>query len=77
MGSRPKGGRPPNRRGRGGIGPGPGYRAPGHGKGSTHKPSFGSAPQSVVVLFSVMFIGGPAALVIGVGWFLLHGHGVL
>lgn len=35
--SRPPAGRPPGRRGRGGVGPGPGYRPGGTGKGTSHK----------------------------------------
>jgi hypothetical protein len=34
--SRPKGGRPPGRRGKGGVGPGPGYKTSGTGKGTKH-----------------------------------------
>lgn len=33
---RKSGGRPPGRRGRGGIGPGPGYKPGGTGKGTRH-----------------------------------------
>lgn len=35
--SRPAGGRPPGRRGKAGIGPGPAYRPSGTGGGTTHK----------------------------------------
>lgn len=63
--TRPGGGRPPGRRGKGGVGPGPGYRAPGTGKGS---------PIITVVYalaaFVVLTLGGVAA-------FLLHGYGLL
>lgn len=43
MGStRPGGGRPPGRRGRGGVGPGPGYRPGGGGGGTKHGSSSGT-----------------------------------
>ena len=35
-GKRPGKGRPPGRRGRGGVGPGPGYKPGGTGKGTRH-----------------------------------------
>lgn len=34
--TRPPAGRPPGRRGRGGVGPGPAYRPGGTGKGTSH-----------------------------------------
>lgn len=40
---KPPSGRPPGRRGKGGIGPGPGYKTGGTGKGTTHGKKKGSA----------------------------------
>lgn len=41
MSKGPKGGRPPGRLGKGGIGPGPGYKGGSVGKGTKHKGSGG------------------------------------
>lgn len=73
--SRPAGGRPPRRRGRGGVGPGPGYRTSGTGKGSTHKSSSVEGTPIITVVYAiaafvVLTIGGVTA-------FMLHGYGVL
>lgn len=65
MGStRPAGGRPPGRRGRGGVGPGPAYRPGGGGGGTTHKS--GAAHMSLVILSYAMFIALPLGVVAGI-----------
>lgn len=73
--SRPAGGRPPRRRGRGGIGPGPGYRPGGTGKGTRHKSSSVEGNPIITVVYGiavavVLTIGGVVAG-------LLHGYGVI
>jgi hypothetical protein len=75
--ARPPAGRPPNRRGRGGVGPGPAYRPSSTGGGTSHRSSFAAAPSPVVVFFSVLFVGLPAVVTSGLVWFVLHGRGVL
>lgn len=63
--NRPKGGRPPGRIGRGGVGPGPApYRHSGRGKGTRHKSSSTAVgPVAGVVFalsfFAVVFVGSP------------------
>lgn len=67
---RPGSGRPPGRRGRGGVGPGPGYKTGGTGKGSTHKKSSSTAVGPVaglvfaVAAMAVLFVGTPVAYLI-------------
>jgi hypothetical protein len=68
-GSRPSGGRPPGRRGRAGVGPGPGYRSGGTGKGSTHKSSSTArGPVAGLVFgiafFAVLFVGTPITYIV-------------
>lgn len=46
---KPKGGRPPGRRGKGGIGPGPGYRPGGGSGGTTH----GSRPMCSLAVLAI------------------------
>lgn len=58
--SRPGGGRPPGRRGRGGVGPGPGYRPGGGGGGTKHGSSSGTRAMAVV---SALIFGVPALIV--------------
>lgn len=73
--ARPGGGRPPGRRGRSGVGPGPGYRAPGHGKGSTHKSSSVEGTPMIGLVYGIA-----AAVVLTMGsvvGYLLHGYGVV
>ena len=74
--SRPKGGRPPRRRGRGGVGPGPAYRPSSSGGGTRHKSSMVASPV-VTVAAVVLFLVGPLGLVLRVAAYLLHGYGVL
>lgn len=64
--SRPKGGRPPGRRGRGGIGPGPGYKPGGTGKGTSHKPTVGCG------VIALAFLAVPVGLMALVGTYLGH-----
>lgn len=80
MGTRPSGGRPPGRRGGGGIGPGPGYRPgpPRGGKpkgGMGGKSSFATIPQQAFA--AALFLALPLGVVGGVGAYLLHGYGVI
>jgi hypothetical protein len=60
-GSRPGGGRPPGRRGKGGIGPGPGYK-PGKGGGGTRHTSGSSTGSKAMMWVSVALFGVPFAL---------------
>lgn len=66
---RPSGGRPPGRRGKGGVGPGPGYRSGGTGKGTSHKSSSTArGPVAGIVFalsfFAVVFVGSPVAYLV-------------
>lgn len=73
--SRPGGGRPPNRRGKGGIGPGPGYRPGSTGGGTRHKSSSVEGSPIIRVVYAlaafVVLTGGSVA------GYLLYGYGVL
>lgn len=74
--ARPKGGRPPQRRGRGGVGPGPAYRPSSSGGGTRHKSSAVASPVVTVGAFA-LFLVGPLSLLGVVLMYLLHGYGVL
>jgi hypothetical protein len=74
--NRPAGGRPPGRRGRGGTGPGPGYRTSGTGRGTGHKSSSSATNPQLGVVFG-LFFGVPLVVVSLVGAWLLHGYGLL
>ena len=66
---RPPAGRPPGRRGSGGIGPGPAYRPSRTGGGTTHGSSTGT--RGMAYAAALMF-GVPAALFVGiVVWLVL------
>lgn len=73
--TRPAGGRPPSRRGKGGVGPGPAYRPSSSGGGTRHKSSSVEGTPIITVVYGI------AAFVVvtvgGVTAFLLHGYGVL
>lgn len=56
MAQRPKGGRPPGRRGRGGVGPGPGYRSGGKGGGTKHGGSGGAARTHVWLAWALLVL---------------------
>lgn len=74
-GSRPGGGRPPGRRGRGGVGPSPGYRAPETGKGTPHK---SSSVEGTPIMTLVYGIGAFVFVTMGaVVAYLMHGYGVI
>lgn len=73
--SRPPGGRPPNQRGRGGIGPGPAYRPSSTGGGSKHKSSSVEGSPIIRVVYALAaFVALTGGSVVG---YLLHGYGVL
>lgn len=71
----PGGGRPPGRRGRGGVGPGPGYRTGGTGRGTPHKSSSGTHRQAFAAALG--FIVLPAIVVLGIASYLAHGYGLI
>jgi len=73
---RPSGGRPPGRRGRGGTGPGPGYRTSGRGSGTPHKSSSSATNPQLGIVFGIFF-GVPLTVAVLVGGWLLHGYGLL
>lgn len=82
MANKPKGGRPPGRRGKGGVGPGPGYR-PGsggggtrHGGGTRPKGSSGSATRSIVIIMASIY-GAAALAILGALGYLAHGWGLI
>lgn len=60
---RPSGGRPPGRRGKGGIGPGPGYRPGGGGGGTKHGSSTGTRAMAwaAVGIFGLPFLAALGA----------------
>lgn len=67
--SRPSRGRPPGRRGRAGVGPGPGYKPGNTGKGTNHKSSSTArGPVAGIVFalafFTVAFVGSPIVYLI-------------
>ena len=65
--SRPRGGRPPGRRGRGGVGPGPGYRPGGTGRGTRHTGGCMTAKVTGAVILGLIAIAlaGTAAAAAG------------
>lgn len=67
---KPKGGRPPQRRGKGGVGPGPGYKPNPNTGGSSHKSSFAS-PEMVKAVYITAAIPVLAILFV-VGYFGYH-----
>lgn len=71
MSKGPKGGRPPGRRGRGGVGPGPGYRPGGGGGGTKHGSSSGTRAMVWIAaaIFSVPTLG-----FIGAVGYIAWGH---
>lgn len=73
--SRPGGGRPPGRRGKAGVGPGPGYRPGGGGGGTGHKSS--SATHRQALAAAAGFIVIPALVVLGIVSYLAHGYGLI
>lgn len=72
---RPAGGRPPGRRGKGGVGPGPGYRTSGTGKGTSHKSSSSATVPILGIAFALISV--PMLIGLYVLGYLLHGHGML
>ena len=74
--ARPPAGRPPGRRGRGGVGPGPGYRHGGVGKGTRHKSSSSATTGQLILVYS-LFIVGPGLVAATLIGYFLHGYGVL
>ena len=73
--NRPKPSRPPGRRGRGGIGPGPGYKPNPNTGGTRHKSSSVEGSPIIRVVWAVaaiavLLIGSPIV-------YLLHGYGVI
>lgn len=73
--TRPPAGRPPRRRGRGGIGPGPAYRPSRSGGGTRHKSSSVEGTPIITVVYALAaFV---VAVVGGVTAFFLHGYGVI
>jgi hypothetical protein len=75
-GPRPKGGRPPGRRGRAGTGPGPAYRPSSSGGGTSHKSSSSATNPQLAIVYSI-FIGMPVGVVLFLGAYLLHGYGLI
>lgn len=73
--TRPGGGRPPGRRGKGGVGPGPGYRPGGTGKGTRHKSSSVEGTPIIRVVYAIAL--GVVGTIAFVGYGLLHGYGVI
>lgn len=73
--SRPPSGRPPGRRGKGGTGPGPGYRPNPNTGGTRHKSSSTARGPVAGIVFAVcamavLFVGSPVAYLI---WEYTHG----
>lgn len=67
--SRPAGGRPPGRRGRGGVGPGPGYKTSGRGKGTSHKSSSSARGPVAGIVYAVcalalLLVGSPVVYLV-------------
>lgn len=71
MSKGPKGGRPPGRRGRGGVGPGPGYRPGGGGGGTKHG---GSTGTRAMVWMAAAVFGSFGALVLTAVGYVVVGH---
>lgn len=66
---RPAKGRPPGRRGRGGVGPGPGYRHGGTGKGTRHNTGgcmTAKVVGAIILGLIVASLGATAAAAAGV-----------
>ena len=72
---RPAKGRPPGRRDRGGIGPGPAYKPGGTGKGTSHKSSSVEGTPIIRIVYVIAF--GVVGTMAFVGYGLLHGYGVI
>lgn len=69
--ARPGSGRPPNRRGRGGVGPGPGYR-PNPYTGGKKAGGYSAVPTAPVIgIAFALFLGLPAGVLGLVGWYFV------
>lgn len=71
--ARPGGGRPPGRRGKAGVGPGPGYR-PGNPRGNKAKGgASGVATPPIVGIAFAIFIAVPVLVAAGIITFIARG----